>query len=122
MGKYHPHGDWAIYDTLVRMAQPWNMRVPLIDGQGNFGSMDNDPRGGHALHGIALTAIGEAMLRDIEKDTVDFVAQLRRQGMEPTVLPSAFPQPARQRFGRHRRRHGDEDSRRTTWASVSTRW
>jgi len=92
MGKYHPHGDSAIYDTMVGLAQPWNKRHPLIDGQGNFGSMDNDPAAAMRYTESRLTSIGEAMLRDIEKETVDFVPNYDGKELEPTVLPAAFPQ------------------------------
>ncbi|MDX2175722.1 MAG: DNA gyrase subunit A [Candidatus Sumerlaeia bacterium] len=91
MGNFHPHGDSAIYDTLVGMAQPWSKRHPLVDGQGNFGSMDGDPPAAMRYTESRLMAIGEAMLRDIEKETVDFVPTYDGKAMEPTVLPSAFP-------------------------------
>src|SRR5262245_31909355 len=71
MGNYHPHGDQAIYDTLVRMAQPFNMRAPLVDGQGNFGSVDGDPPAAQRYTEARLTRLGSSMMEDIEKDTVD---------------------------------------------------
>src|SRR6266849_2685075 len=71
--KYHPHGDAAVYDTLVRLAQEWNMRYPLIDGQGNFGSIDGDSAAAYRYTEARLTKLAEAMLADIDKDTVDFV-------------------------------------------------
>jgi len=91
MGNFHPHGDAAIYDTLVRLAQPWAMRVKLIDGQGNFGSMDNDPAAAMRYTEARMTAAGEALLTDIEKETVDFAPTYDGREMEPTVLPSSFP-------------------------------
>ena len=79
MGKYHPHGGGAIYDTLVRLAQDLNLRVPLVDGQGNFGSVDGDNAAAMRYTEARLTRLGAAMMTDMEKDTVDFVADLRRQ-------------------------------------------
>jgi DNA gyrase subunit A len=89
--KYHPHGDAAVYDTLVRMAQDFNLRMPLIDGQGNFGSIDGDPPAAYRYTEARLTALAESMMRDIDKDTVDFVANFDGTTSEPVVLPSAFP-------------------------------
>ena len=79
MGKYHPHGDSAIYDTLVRMAQDFSMRYPLVDGQGNFGSIDDDPAAAMRYTEARLTRLAMEMLRDLDQDTVDFVPDLRRQ-------------------------------------------
>jgi len=89
--KYHPHGDAAVYDTLVRMAQDFNLRMPLIDGQGNFGSIDGDPPAAYRYTEARLTALAESMMRDIDKETVDFVPNFDGNTTEPTVLPSAFP-------------------------------
>jgi DNA gyrase subunit A len=89
--KYHPHGDAAVYDTLVRMAQDFNLRMPLIDGQGNFGSIDGDPPAAYRYTEARLTALAESMMRDIDKETVDFVPNFDGNATEPTVLPSAFP-------------------------------
>ncbi len=89
--KYHPHGDSAVYDTLVRMAQDFNLRAPLIDGQGNFGSVDGDPPAAYRYTEARLTALAESMMRDIDKDTVNFVENFDGNTSEPTVLPSAFP-------------------------------
>ncbi|HLE70119.1 MAG TPA: DNA gyrase subunit A [Vicinamibacteria bacterium] len=89
--KYHPHGDAAVYDTLVRMAQDFNLRMPLIDGQGNFGSVDGDPPAAYRYTEARLTALAESMMRDIDKDTVDFVPNFDGNTLEPTVLPSVFP-------------------------------
>ena len=91
MGNYHPHGDLAIYDTLVRMAQPWNMRVRLVDGQGNFGSVDGDPPAAQRYTEARLTRLGAAMMDDIDKETVDFQPTYDDSSVEPTVLPTVFP-------------------------------
>ena len=92
MGKYHPHGDSAIYDALVRMAQDFSMSLPLIDGQGNFGSMDGDNAGGHALHRKSgWRGVAQFLLADIDKDTVDFQDNYDGKEQEPTVLPARFP-------------------------------
>ncbi|WP_255167075.1 DNA gyrase subunit A [Natrononativus amylolyticus] len=91
MGDYHPHGDSAIYDTLVRMAQDFSMRYPLVDGQGNFGSMDGDPPAAPRYTEARMASIAEELLEDIEKDTVDFQSNYDDRLQEPTVLPSSFP-------------------------------
>ena len=91
MGKYHPHGDQAIYDTLVRMAQPFSLRYPLVDGQGNFGSIDDDPAAAQRYTECRLSRIATELLRDIDADTVDFVANYDESQREPVVLPSRFP-------------------------------
>jgi DNA gyrase subunit A (EC 5.99.1.3) len=91
MGKYHPHGDVAIYDTMVRMAQDFSMRYTLIDGQGNFGSVDGDPPAAMRYTEVRLSKIAGEMLADIEKDTVDFVPNYDGSLKEPTVLPSRLP-------------------------------
>jgi DNA gyrase subunit A len=91
MGKYHPHGEGAIYDTLVRMAQPWNLRGPLVDGQGNFGSVDGDPAAAMRYTEVRLTRLGAATMADIDKDTVDFQPTYDNESREPVVLPTAFP-------------------------------
>jgi len=91
MGDYHPHGDSAIYDTLVRMAQPFSMRYPLVDGQGNFGSMDGDPAAAMRYTEARMSPIAEELLSDIEKDTVDFRSNYDDRLQEPSVLPSAVP-------------------------------
>jgi len=92
MAKYHPHGDMAIYDTLVRMAQDFNMRYPLITPQGNFGSIDGDGSAASRYTEAKLSKIGEALLADIEKDTVNFIDNYDGTRKEPTVLPSPLPQ------------------------------
>ena len=89
--NYHPHGDSSVYDTLVRMAQPWVMRYPLIDPQGNFGSVDGDPPAAYRYTEARLNAIAEDLLKDIEEETVDFVPNYKESTTEPTVLPSALP-------------------------------
>src|SRR5579875_1353574 len=91
MGKYHPHGDAAIYDTLVRMAQDFSMRAPLVDGQGNFGSVDDDPPAAMRYTEARLARIAMEMLRDIDMDTVDFVPNYDSTRTEPVVLPARFP-------------------------------
>src|SRR5881396_496340 len=91
MGKYHPHGDSAIYDTLVRMAQDFSMRHMLVDGQGNFGSVDDDPAAAMRYTEARLTRIAQEMLRDLDMDTVDFVPNYDGSRNEPLVLPARFP-------------------------------
>src|SRR5206468_8474427 len=91
MGNYHPHGDSAIYDTLVRMAQLFSMREPLVDGQGNFGSVDDDPAAAMRYTEARLSRIATEMLRDLDMDTVDFAANYDGSENEPLVLPSKFP-------------------------------
>ncbi|HWJ19260.1 MAG TPA: DNA gyrase subunit A [Geobacterales bacterium] len=89
--KYHPHGDTAVYDAMVRLAQPWSLRYPLIDGQGNFGSVDGDPPAAYRYTESRLTEIAEELLSDIDKDTVDFVANFDDTTVEPMVLPTRIP-------------------------------
>ncbi len=91
LGKYHPHGDMALYDALVRMVQDFSLRYPLIDGQGNFGSVDGDPAAAMRYTEARMAAIAEEMLKDIDKDTVDFTPNFDDTLKEPTVLPSAPP-------------------------------
>src|SRR5881397_2088276 len=91
MGSYHPHGDAAIYDTLVRMAQPFSLRYPLVDGQGNFGSVDDDPPAAMRYTECRLSRIATEMLRDIDADTVDFGPNYDESRREPAVLPSRLP-------------------------------
>ena len=92
MGKFHPHGDTAIYDTLVRMAQEWTMRYRLVDGQGNFGNQDGDPPAAMRYTEARLQKISEAMLDDLEKDTVDYQLNFDDSLSEPSVLPTRIPQ------------------------------
>src|SRR5213080_3954112 len=91
MGKYHPHGNAPIYDALVRMAQPFNLRYPLVDGQGNFGSIDGDPPAAERYTEARLSRIATAMLEDIDKETVDFKANYDDTEQEPEVLPTRVP-------------------------------
>jgi DNA gyrase subunit A len=91
LGKYHPHGDASVYDTLVRMAQDFCLRYPLIDGQGNFGSIDGDPAAAYRYTECRLEEIAEELLRDLDKDTVDFQPNFDEKEHEPVVLPAAFP-------------------------------
>lgn len=89
--KYHPHGDLAVYDALVRMAQGWNLRYPLIDGQGNFGSIDGDPPAAYRYTEARLTKVAEELLADIDKETVDFIPNFDESTKEPVVLPTRIP-------------------------------
>src|SRR5580658_1511558 len=91
MGVYHPHGDSAIYDTMVRLAQPFSMRYPMVDGQGNFGSVDGDPPAAMRYTEARMTRIAGQMLADIDQDTVDFVPNYDESTLEPTVLPTRVP-------------------------------
>ncbi|NMO02598.1 DNA gyrase subunit A [Gordonia sp. TBRC 11910] len=91
MGNYHPHGDTAIYDALVRLAQPWSLRYPLVDGQGNFGSRGNDGAAAMRYTEARLTPLAMEMLRDIDEETVDFIPNYDGKTQEPTVLPSRIP-------------------------------
>lgn len=92
LGKYHPHGDMAVYDALVRMAQDFTFRYPLVDGHGNFGSIDGDPPAAMRYTEVRMAPITEEMLRDIEKETVDFMPNFDESAQEPVVLPASFPQ------------------------------
>src|SRR6185503_21347719 len=91
MGNYHPHGDSAIYDALVRLAQDFSMRYPLVDGQGNFGSIDDDPAAAMRYTEARLTRLATEMLRDLDADTVDFTPNYDGSKREPLVLPARFP-------------------------------
>ena len=91
MGKYHPHGDSSIYGTVVRLAQPWAMRYTLVDGHGNFGSVDGDGAAAMRYTEVRLEKLGEEMLSDIDSDTVDFQPNYDNSRREPVVLPSRFP-------------------------------
>ena len=91
LGKYHPHGDTSVYDTMVRMAQPWSLRYPLVDGQGNFGSVDGDSPAAMRYTEARLKKIAEEMLNDLDKDTVDFAPNFDESLKEPTVLPTKIP-------------------------------
>ena len=91
MGKYHPHGNLAIYDAMVRMAQPFSLRYPLVDGHGNFGSMDGDGAAAERYTEAKLSHLSMEMLREIDKNTVDFTPTYDEEGKEPAVLPARFP-------------------------------
>jgi DNA gyrase subunit A len=91
LGNYHPHGDTAVYDTMVRMAQDFSMRLPIIDGQGNFGSVDGDPPAAYRYTESRLNKIAEELLKDIDKETVDFTPNFDETRQEPLVLPASFP-------------------------------
>src|SRR5215469_3320877 len=91
IGKYHPHGDVAVYDTIVRMAQPFSMRYVLIDGQGNFGSVDGDAPAAMRYTEVRMAKIAHEMLADIDKETVDFVPNYDESETEPSVLPAKVP-------------------------------
>ena len=91
LGKYHPHGDSSVYFAMVRMAQTWSMRYPLVDGQGNFGSVDGDSPAAMRYTEARLSKLAEEMLRDIDKDTVDFQLNFDDTLKEPTVLPTRVP-------------------------------
>src|SRR4029077_4531596 len=91
IGKYHPHGDTAVYDTIVRMAQPFSMRYMLVDGQGNFGSIDGDEAAAMRYTEVRMSRLAHALLADLEKETVDFVPNYDESEMAPTVLPTQVP-------------------------------
>ena len=91
MGNYHPHGDASIYDTLVRLAQSFNMRYPLVDGQGNFGSVDGDPPAAMRYTEAKLQPLSDDLMADLDKETVDFVPNYDETTEEPSVLPTPFP-------------------------------
>ena len=108
MGSYHPHGDQSIYDTLVRLAQPFSMRYPLVDGQGNFGNIDGYPAAAMRYTECRLARLATEMLRDIDADTVDFKPNYDESRREPEVLPARLPNLLLERLGRDRGRDGDE--------------
>src|SRR6478735_827468 len=91
IGKYHPHGDTAVYDTIVRLAQPWSMRYVLVDGQGNFGSVDGDAPAAMRYTEVRMARLAEELLADIDKETVDFGPNYDDSMTEPLVLPARFP-------------------------------
>ena len=91
IGKYHPHGDTAVYDTIVRMAQPFSMRAMLVDGQGNFGSVDGDSPAAMRYTEVRMSKIAHELLADIEKETVDFVENYDGSESEPSVMPTRLP-------------------------------
>ena len=91
LGKYHPHGDTSVYDTMVRMAQDWTLRYPLVDGQGNYGSIDGDPPAAMRYTEARFKRIAEDILEDLDKNTVDFQLNFDDTLEEPTVLPTKIP-------------------------------
>src|SRR5260221_3041944 len=91
MGNHHPHGDQSIYDTLVRLAQPFSLRYPLVDGQGNFGSIDDDPPAAMRYTEARLAKLAEELLRELDGDTVDFGPNYDESKRQPLVLPARFP-------------------------------
>ena len=108
IGNYHPHGDQPAYDTLVRLAQDFNMRKTLVDGQGNFGSVDGDPPAAYRYTEARLEALAESLMDDLDKDTVDYVAELRRDDDGADGVAGDVSEPAGQRLDGHRRRHGHQ--------------
>ncbi len=91
LGKYHPHGDSSVYEAMVRLAQPWSLRYPLVDGQGNFGSVDGDSAASMRYTEARMSKITDEMLADIKKETVDFRPNYDASESEPTVLPARVP-------------------------------
>ena len=110
MGKYHPHGDSSIYGALVNMAQDWSTRYPLVDGHGNFGSVDGDGAAAMRYTEARLSKISMEMLADINKDTVDFVPNFDETEKEPAVLPSRLSESSGKRYLRYRGRYGNQYS------------
>ena len=108
MGNYHPHGDQAIYDALARLAQDFNVRYPLVDGQGNFGNIDGDNPAAQRYTEARLTAAAAALLEGLAEDAVDFRDNYDGSEQEPVVLPAAFPNLLANGSSRHRGRHGDQ--------------
>ncbi len=110
IGKYHPHGDTAAYDTIVRMAQDFSLRYMLVDGQGNFGSVDGDRPAAMRYTEIRLRHLSHELLADLDKETVNMVSNYNDEMQEPTVLPSKFPNLLDQRLDRYCGRHGHQYS------------
>ena len=108
MGNYHPHGDGAIYEAMVRLSQDWVMRVPLVHGEGNFGSVDGDPPAAYRYTEAKLTQVAESLLSRTRPGDGRTPRQLRRQPPRAGRAAGAVPEPARERHVGHRRRHGDE--------------
>ena len=108
LGKYHPHGDSAVYDSMARMVQDFSLRYPLVDGQGNFGSIDGDSPAAYRYTEARLTPLATQLLTDIDEDTVDFTPNFDGRIDEPTVLPARAPQPPRQRQLGHRGGNGHQ--------------
>ena len=114
---YHPHGDSAVYDSMVRMAQDFSLRYPLVDGQGNFGSIDGDSAAAYRYTEARLAPLAEEMLRDIDRETVDFTPNFDGTVQEPVVLPTRVPEPARERLRPASPSAWRPTCRRTTCAS-----
>ncbi len=108
LGKYHPHGDTAVYDTMVRMAQDFSMRLPLVDGHGNFGSVDGDSAAAYRYTEARLGRPAMELLRDLDKETVDMVPNYDESHHRAERSAGPLPEPAGQRQRGHRRRHGDQ--------------
>ncbi len=108
LGKYHPHGDSSVYDAMVRLAQDFTMRYPLVEGQGNFGSVDGDDAAAMRYTEARMDKLAMHLIGEIEKDTVDFYPQLRRNADAALRAPQPLPQPAGQRLIRYRGRHGHQ--------------
>ena len=113
IGKYHPHGDSAVYETIVRMTQPFSLRVPLVDGHGNFGSIDGDGAAAMRYTEVRMQKITEELLGDLDKDTVDMAPNFDETLEEPTVLPAKL-----QRFPWYRCRYGHKYSAAQSWRAV----
>ena len=123
LGKYHPHGDSPVYEALVRMVQEFSLRYPLVDGQGNFGSIDGDPPAAMRYTEARLSKIAHELLADIDKDTVELHAELRRVAPGADGPADQGAEPAHQRLLGHRRRHGDQHPApqpRTRWWTGSS--
>ena len=110
LGKYHPHGDSSVYDAMVRLAQDFATHYPLVDGQGNFGSVDGDGAAAMRYTEARLSKLSMEMVRDLDKETVDFYPELRRNADAAGGAAQPLPEPAGERFVRYRGRHGDEHS------------
>ena len=108
LGRYHPHGDASVYDAMVRLAQDFSMRYMLVDGHGNFGSIDGDPPAAYGTPRPRMNKLSVEMLKDIDKETVDFQPNYDDRLKEPTVLPSHFPEHPGQRLHGHCRGHGHQ--------------
>ena len=108
LGRYHPHGDASVYDAMVRLAQDFSMRYPLVDGHGNFGSLDGDPPAAYRYTEARMDKMALDMLTDINKDTIDYMSNYDDRLKEPVVLPSRFPQPSGKRLRRYCGRYGNK--------------
>ena len=108
IGKYHPHGDVAVYDAMVRLAQPFTLRYPLVEGQGNFGNIDGDNAAAYRYTECRLTKTAMQLMDGLDEGTVDFIPTYNNEEEEPVIFPGPVPQPAGQRRQRHRGGHGDQ--------------